>query len=406
MKQEIHLWNTALAPGASHHAHDLMRTTWCRCFFDCILHGCRRLISLQNMAHAMIYLLVDIRCVRMYDSLLIISCTLVHPHDTVCVCLVHSCAKARMTLYFFQTQNMTMIVLWVDPLLQNNPDYNYKTKNNIMEQTKWKNNGLCNRIHLNVVQSCVRLRIRSCAWSHTHDMMQTDLNPCFATRQNHEARNSSVKHCSGSRRITSCAWSHTHDMVQTDVNPCFATRQNHEARDSSVKHCSGSRRMTSCAWSHAHDMMQVVFWLHLARVSSVDLIAEHGACNDLLTCGYPLCSNVWLIAHHIVHTSSSAWHCMRTSCTFLRCTWIHTQNMKMIVLCLSMISKRFRIINQGTVECSKPGERKVNNIEEFVYALYGCTVFFVWLRLRIRWCAWSHTCDIMQANLNPWFVTR
>ena len=175
---------------------------------------------------------------------------------------------------------------------------------------------------------------------------------------------------------------------------------------STVKHCSGSRRITSCAWSHAHDMMQVVFWLHLARVSSVDLIAEHGACNDLLTCGYPLCSNVWLIAHHIVHTSSSAWHCMRTSCTFLRCTRIHTQNMKMIVLCLSMISKRFRIINQGTVECSKPGERKVNNIEEFVYALYGCTVFFVWLRLRIRWCAWSHTCDIMQANLNPWFVTR
>ena len=112
------------------HAHDMMQV-----FFDCILHGCRRLISLQNMAHATMYLLVDIRCVRMYDSLLIISCTLVHPHDTVCVCLVHSCAKARMTLYFFQTQNMTMIVLWVDPLLQNNPDYNSKTKNNIMEQT-------------------------------------------------------------------------------------------------------------------------------------------------------------------------------------------------------------------------------------------------------------------------------
>ena len=164
MKQEIHLWNSALAPDAWHHAHDLMRTTWCRWLFDCILHGCRRLISLQNMAHAMIYLLVDIRCVRMYDSLLIISRTLVHPHDTVCVRLVHS----------------------------------------------W---GVLEFIH---------------------------------------------------------------------------------------------------------------------------------------------------------------------------------KNMKMIVLCLSMISKRFRIINQGTVECSKPGERKVNNIEEIVYALYGCTVFFVWLRLRIRWCAWSH----------------
>ena len=73
----------------------------------------------------------------------------------------------------------------------------------ILEQTKWKNNELCNRIHLNVVQSCVRLRVRSCAWSRTHDMMQTDLNPCFATRRNHEARNSCVKHCSGSRRITS-----------------------------------------------------------------------------------------------------------------------------------------------------------------------------------------------------------
>ena len=36
-------------------------------------------------------LLVDIRCVRMYDSLRIMSCTLVHPHHTACVRLVHSC---------------------------------------------------------------------------------------------------------------------------------------------------------------------------------------------------------------------------------------------------------------------------------------------------------------------------
>ena len=101
MKQEIHLWNTALAPGAWHHAHDLMRTTWCRWFFDCILHGCRRLISLQNMAHATIYLLVDIRCVRMYDSLRIISCTLVHPHDILCVRRVRSWAYKHTTSYLY-----------------------------------------------------------------------------------------------------------------------------------------------------------------------------------------------------------------------------------------------------------------------------------------------------------------
>ena len=35
--------------------------------------------------------LLDIRWIRMYDSLRIISRTLVHPHDTVCVRLVRSC---------------------------------------------------------------------------------------------------------------------------------------------------------------------------------------------------------------------------------------------------------------------------------------------------------------------------
>ena len=60
-------------------------------------------------------------------------------------------------------------------------------------------------------------------------------------------------------------------------------------------------------------------------------------CMQWFTCWYPLYSKVWLIAQHIMHISSSAWHCMCTSCTFLRVgkhhTMIvfHTQNMMMIV---------------------------------------------------------------------------
>ena len=53
-------------------------------------------------------------------------------------------------------------------------------------------------------------------------------------------------------------------------------------------------------------------------------------------------------------------------------TFFEDQNMMLIVLCLPMIAKRFAdFIKQRTVECSKRGERKMNNTEEFAYALYS-----------------------------------
>ena len=49
----------------------------------------------------------------------------------------------------------------------------------------------------------------------------------------------------------------------------------HEARNSSVKNCSGPRLITSCALSHTHDMTYtVVCRFHLSRVSSISLIEK------------------------------------------------------------------------------------------------------------------------------------
>ena len=44
-------------------------------------------------------LLVDALCIRMYDSLRIISCTLVHPHDSEWVLLLHSGGLGHITSY-------------------------------------------------------------------------------------------------------------------------------------------------------------------------------------------------------------------------------------------------------------------------------------------------------------------
>ena len=52
--------------------------------------------------------------------------------------------------------------------------------------------------------------------------------------------------------------------------------------------------------------------------------------------------------------------------------FIDRQNMTLIVLCLSMIEKKdLRNIKQRTVESGKRGERNMNDIEDFVYALYS-----------------------------------
>ena len=69
---------------------------------------------------------------------------------------------------------------------------------------------------------------------------------------------------------------------------------------------------------------------------------------------------------------------MRTSSTFLwlgvhpiTLSFIDRQNMILIVLYLSMIEKDLRNIKQRTVESGKRGERTMNDIEDFVYALYS-----------------------------------
>ena len=105
---------------------------------------------------------------------------------------------------------------------------------------------------------------------------------------------------------------------------------------STVKHCSGSWRITSCAWSHTHGMMQVVFWLHLSRVSSINLIAELGACNGLLVdirC-IRRYGSLRIISCTLV--SSSAWHYMHTSWTFL---WLGTHHIIPIVRTQNMMHK-------------------------------------------------------------------
>ena len=69
---------------------------------------------------------------------------------------------------------------------------------------------------------------------------------------------------------------------------------------------------------------------------------------------------------------------MRTSSTFLWLgvhpiilSFIDRQNMILIVLYLSMIEKDLPNIKQRTVESGKRGERTMNDIEDFVYALYS-----------------------------------
>ena len=113
MKQEIHLWNTALAPDASHHAHAPSRTAWCRWFFDCILHGCRRLIPLQNMTHAT----VDVLISAVFESMAhCASWHIMHTTSSAKCCMHASCTfrciGTHHIILVFHTQNMMMTVLW------------------------------------------------------------------------------------------------------------------------------------------------------------------------------------------------------------------------------------------------------------------------------------------------------
>ena len=52
------------------------------------------------------------------------------------------------------------------------------------------------------------------------------------------------------------------------------------------------------------------------------LISFRTWCMQWFTSWYLLCSNVWLLAHHIMRITLSAKHCMHTSCTF-RCIGTH-----------------------------------------------------------------------------------
>ena len=74
---------------------------------------------------------LDIRCVRMYDSLRIISCAFLHRQTTACIRLVHSGALARITSHV----NFTRKTWWwssYDSIfcLKHNPDYNHRTTHN------------------------------------------------------------------------------------------------------------------------------------------------------------------------------------------------------------------------------------------------------------------------------------
>ena len=127
-------------------------------------------------------------------------------------------------------------------------------------------------------------------------------------------------------------------------------------------------------------------------------------------------SNVWLTAHHIMHISSSTWHRMHTSCTFLWLGahhiifWIYTRYMKMIVLCLSMISKRFA--DYQSADSRMQQARWKNKIrEEFVYALYSLMFDYAFVHahdlIRTTWCRriWIHASQpdrTMKQEIHLW----
>ena len=201
-----------------------------------------------------------------------------------------------------------------------------------------------------------------CAWSHTHDMMQMDLNPCFATRQNHEARNSSVKHCSGPpthhiMRMIFCArhdadgfesmlcnqtepwskkficetllWLATHDIMRM----IFCAR--HDAHGFESMRCNQtepwSKRFIceTLLWLATHDIMRMIFCarhdahgFESMRCNQTEPWSKRFICETLL----------WLLAHHIMRMISFARHdaggFLIASCTGV-VGWSHCRTWRM-----------------------------------------------------------------------------
>ena len=73
------------------------------------------------------------------------------------------------------------------------------------------------------------------------------------------------------------------------------------------------------ATHHAHDPVRTTRckWLLIASFTGASLQ------NMVRATVFLWISAVWLIAHHVMHISSSAWCCMRTSSTFL---WLGAQH--------------------------------------------------------------------------------
>ena len=129
------------------------------------------------------------------------------------------------------------------------------------------------------------------------------------------------------------------NVVQTLFLTMLCNQIESWSRMSTVKHCSGSQRITS--WYIMRMISCARHGVGGFLIASFTGVVHQSHCRtwcmQRFTCGYPLCSNVKLIAHHIMHISSSAWHCTGTSCAFLSIGTHHiipivrTQNMMVIV---------------------------------------------------------------------------
>ena len=86
---------------------------------------------------------MDISCVRMYDSLRIISCTLYFIRMTLYAYLLYISVRRQAShhiciSYAKHDDDRLMSLKRVYPSFQKNLDYNYTTSHNIIEQTKRK----------------------------------------------------------------------------------------------------------------------------------------------------------------------------------------------------------------------------------------------------------------------------
>ena len=152
------------------------------------------------------------------------------------------------------------------------------------------------------------------------------------------------------------------------------------------------------ATHHAHDLKGAT-WRNRFLIASFTGVSLQ---NMVRATVYLWISAVWLNAHHFMHISSSAWHCTRTSSTFL---WSGVHHITFLLTdktwCWSSyiypwLKKDLRNIKERTVESGKRGERTMNNIEEFVYALYSFLLEYAFVDahdlIRSTWCRriWNH----------------